>query len=357
MVDEAAPTLAERLSAEALGTFVLVFFGCGTALASGGDYVATALAFGLTVLTMAYAVGHISGGHFNPAVSLGAAVSGRMSWRDTGLYSAVQVGSGIVAALMLLLVGQLYSVNDVLSSVSNQWDKGGDTDFLGGFLVEMIGTGVFVLIILATTDKRRDGTGVPAPIAIGLALTLVHFALIGFTGTSVNPARSIGPGLFAGWDVLQQQWVFILAPLAGAAVAGLGYPLVFGYDRPRPVRAPKPVAAPGHYWDPPLQQWTGAPGQPWPQPQHSQQSWGQQDPNAAPQQWAGGTPDQTWQQPPPQQQQWPQQDPNAPQQWTQDPNAAQQGWPQPDPNAAPQQQWESEAEDGRTQIRPPEPPA
>ena len=106
----------------------------------------------------------------------------------------------------------------------------------------MIGTAVFVLIILATTDKRRDGTGIPAPIAIGLALTLVHFALIGFTGTSVNPARSIGPGLFAGWDVLQQQWVFILAPLAGAAVAGLGYPAIFGWDRERPVRAPRPVA-------------------------------------------------------------------------------------------------------------------
>ena len=108
-MDEAAThTLAQKLAAEGLGTFVLVFFGCGTALASGGDYVATALAFGLTVLTMAYAVGHVSGGHFNPAVSVGAALSGRMSWRDTGLYSAVQVGSGIVAALVLLLVGQLY---------------------------------------------------------------------------------------------------------------------------------------------------------------------------------------------------------------------------------------------------------
>ncbi len=113
-MDEAAThTLAQKLAAEGLGTFVLVFFGCGTALASGGDYVATALAFGLTVLTMAYAVGHISGGHFNPAVSVGAALSGRMSWRDTGLYSAVQVGSGIVAALLLLLVGQLYELDEI----------------------------------------------------------------------------------------------------------------------------------------------------------------------------------------------------------------------------------------------------
>ena len=257
MDEPATHTLGQKLAAEGLGTFVLVFFGCGTALASGGDYVATALAFGLTVLTMAYAVGHVSGGHFNPAVSVGAALSGRMSWRDTGLYSAVQVGSGIVAALVLLLVGQLYELDEVLAGVSNQWDRGGDTDFLGGFLVEMIGTAVFVLIILATTDKRREGTGIPAPIAIGLALTLMHFALIGFTGTSVNPARSIGPGLFAGWDVLQQQWVFILAPLAGAAVAGLGYPAIFGWDRELPVRAPRPVATGAPQWDAQQQRWVG----------------------------------------------------------------------------------------------------
>ena len=338
----------QKLAAEGLGTFVLVFFGCGTALASGGDYVATALAFGLTVLTMAYAVGHISGGHFNPAVSVGAALSGRMSWRDTGLYSAVQVGSGIVAALLLLLVGQLYGVDELLAGVSNQWDRGGDTDFLGGFLVEMIGTAVFVLIILATTDKRRDGTGIPAPIAIGLALTLVHFALIGFTGTSVNPARSIGPGLFAGWDVLQQQWVFILAPLAGAAVAGLGYPAIFGWDRERPVRAPRPVAC-APQWDPSSSSGSAARRTTAGSRSSRQQPPGQPDPNAQ-QQWAGGQPDQGWQQP----QQQPQQQPSQPQQPQQQPQ--QQPWRQPDPNA-PRQPWEAEGEDGRTQIRPPEGPA
>jgi aquaporin Z len=357
MSDEATPTLAQRLAAEGLGTFVLVFFGCGTALASGGDYVATALAFGLTVLTMAYAVGHISGGHFNPAVSLGSAVSGRMSWADAGIYSGVQVGSGVIAGLVLFVVTRLYDLGAQLTVlhpvalVSNQYDKGTTLDWLGALLLELIGTAVFVFIILAVTDKRREGTGIPAPIAIGLALTLVHFALIGFTGTSVNPARSIGPALFAGWDVLRQQWLFILAPLSGAAVAGAGYPLIFGYDRARPVRAAKPVAAPALQWDPQLHQWVGGtPGQAWQYPQQAQQaqqSWGQEDLSAQ-QQWAGGTPDQTWQQPPARapQQQWPQPDPNAPQQ----------GWPQPDPNA-PQQQWESEAEDGRTQIRPPEPPA
>jgi len=300
MSEETAPTLGQKLSAEALGTFVLVFFGCGTALASGGDYVATALAFGLTVLTMAYAVGHISGGHFNPAVSLGAAVSGRMGWKDAGIYAAVQVGAGVAAGLTLLAVAKLYSVEGSMASVSNQWDKGGSTDALGGFLIEMIGTAVFVFIILAVTDNRREGTGIPAPIAIGLALTLMHLAIIGFTGTSVNPARSLGPGLFAGWDVLQQQWLFILAPLTGAALAGFGYPAIFGYDRARAVHVPQAAAAAP-------QQWAGGePQQAWEQPQPSWEQPGQ--PGAAPQQWAGGQPE--------------------------------------------QQPWD--AEDGRTQIRPPD---
>ncbi|MGD9960294.1 MIP/aquaporin family protein [Nocardioides sp.] len=263
MTDVATPTLGQKLSAEALGTFVLVFFGCGTALASGGDYVATALAFGLTVLTMAYAVGHISGGHFNPAVSVGAAVSGRMDWKDAGIYSAVQVVSGVGAGLVLFILTKLYDLSDVLgvahpmANVSTQWDTGVSMDWLGGFLIEMIGTATFVFIILAVTDNRREGSGIPAPIAIGLALALMHFALIGFTGTSVNPARSIGPALFAGWDALQQQWLFILAPLAGAALAGFGYPAIFGYDRDRNLYIPTAAAA-------------------------------------APQQWAGGEPESTW---------------------------------------------------------------
>ncbi len=263
MSDVATPTTGQKLSAEAVGTFVLVFFGCGTAMASGGDYVATALAFGLTVLTMAYAVGHISGGHFNPAVSVGAAVSGRMEWRDAGIYSAVQVVSGIGAGLTLFILTKLYDLSDILgvphpmANVSTQWEKGVSMDWLGGFLIEMIGTATFVFIILAVTDNRRDGTGIPAPIAIGLALALMHFALIGFTGTSVNPARSIGPALFAGWDALQQQWLFILAPLCGAALAGFGYPALFGYDRDRSLHIPTAAAA-------------------------------------APQEWAGGEPTTTW---------------------------------------------------------------
>ncbi len=279
MSQQATPTLGQKLSAEAIGTFVLVFFGCGTALASGGDYVATALAFGLTVLTMAYAVGHISGGHFNPAVSLGAAVSGRMAWKDAGIYAGVQVVAGLVAALVLLIVASLYSLDDALASVSTQWDKGGSTDWLGGFLIEMIGTAVFVFIILAVTDNRREGTGIPAPIAIGLALALMHFALIGFTGTSVNPARSIGPGLFAGWDVAQQQWVFILAPLAGAALAGFGYPAIFGYDRDRSLHIPTATAAAPQEWagGQPEQAWDAPPAQPTDEP-----TWGAKEGDTPP---------------------------------------------------------------------------
>ncbi len=213
----------------------------------------------------------------------------------------------------------------------------------------MIGTAVFVLIILATTDKRRDGTGIPAPIAIGLALTLVHFALIGFTGTSVNPARSIGPGLFAGWDVLQQQWVFILAPLAGAAVAGLGYPAIFGWDRERPVRAPGPVAAGAPQWDPQRQQWVGgAQDHGWQQPQQPLGAAGPERPAAVGGRTArtragsnpNNSPSNSRSSPAGQPPQQPQQQP----------------WRQPDPNA-PRQPWEAEGEDGRTQIRPPEGPA
>jgi len=340
MSDGATPTLVQKLAAEGLGTFVLVFFGCSAVLASQGNYVAIALAFGLTVLTMAYAVGHISGGHFNPAVSVGAAVSGRMSWKDAGIYSAVQVGAGLVAGLVLLIITALYDVDDALEGVSNAWDHGGDTDFLGGFLIELIGTAVFVFIILAVTDKRRDGEGIPAPIAIGLTLTLVHFGLIGFTGCSVNPARSIGPGLFAGWDTLQQQWLFLLAPLAGAAAGGILYPTIFGYDRPRPVGAPGPAAAP--------QQWAGGqPEQAWQQPQQPLQ------PDQPPAQHWGQPVWQQPQQPPPQappvppppQQQWGEPAPGAPQQ------------PPPQPPPQPTQQWPTEGEDGRTQIRPPGGPA
>ncbi len=341
MTDDVAPTLSQKLVAETIGTFVLVFFGCAAGVASGGNYVAVALAFGLGVLTMAYAVGHVSGGHFNPAVSVSAAITGRMPWSTAGLYSLVQVAAGALAGVLLLAVTGLYGVDDVLPSVSNTWDHGGSTDFLAAFLVELIGTAVFVFVILAVTDRRRDGTGIPAPVVIGLALTLVHLALIGFTGTSVNPARSLGPGLFAGWDILQQQWLFVLAPLTGAAVGGFAYPLLYGYDRPRgapdgPV-APDAAAA----WDP-QQQWAGG------TPEPSQSPVAEPDPGAQ-QQWAGGQPE-------------------APRPPAPDDSGAREfglpgpgpGWPSPPPYAAPpgpETPWTStpDDEDGRTRIRRPDP--
>jgi len=335
MSEEATPpTLVQKIVAEALGTFVLVFFGCSAILASilatrGPDYTAIALAFGLTVLTMSYAVGHISGGHFNPAVSIGNAVSGRMPWNEAGIYAGTQVAAGIVAGLVLFIITKLYDLDDAMSAVSTTWNPDlADAAWVGAFLLELIGTFVFVFVILAVTDQRRE-SGIPAPIAIGLTLALVHLALIGFTGTGVNPARSLGVALFGGWeDALQYQWLYILAPLAGAAAAGFVYPLLFGYDRERPVRAPKA---------PPQQQWAG--GQP--QDQWQQQQQGQWQQPQAPQQGQ-------WQQPPqapqaPPQQQWQPQPPPAP----------------PAPPAPPQQQWgqqggewPDDGEDGRTQIRP-----
>ncbi len=237
--DTTPPTQLQKLVAEAVGTFVLVFFGAGTAFASGGDYVATALAFGLTVLIMAYAVGHLSGGHFNPAVSIGAALAGRIGWATAGIFILVQFIAAFFAAGMLAIIAVLlYDAaewGDVLAAVSNKWDTGpGSTGvaFLGAFLAEVIGTFVFVFLILAVTDRRRASEKIPAPVAIGLGLTLCHLMLIGITGCSVNPARSLGPGILSfNWDdAIKYQWLFLVAPVVGAAAAGLLHPLLFGRD-------------------------------------------------------------------------------------------------------------------------------
>lgn len=288
---DAPPTQTQKLTAEAIGTFVLVFFGAGTAFASGGDYVATALAFGLTVLIMAYAVGHISGGHFNPAVSVGAALAGRVGWATAGIYIVVQLIAAFVAAAMLAIIAVLLydgtDWGDVLAAVSNKWDTGlgsSGAAFLGAFLAELIGTFVFVFLILAVTDARRTAERIPAPVAIGLGLTLCHLLLIGITGCSVNPARSLGPGILSfNWDdAMQYQWLFLIAPLVGAAAAGVLHPLLFGRDgtdapgsgmdfraaagafqQPAAAAAPaggdQPIIQNGWQWDPASQQWVPAP--------------------------------------------------------------------------------------------------
>jgi aquaporin Z len=223
-----APTTAQQLAAEVLGTFVLVFFGVGAAIMSG-DYVATGLAFGLAVLVMAYAVGRVSGGHFNPAVSLGAAVGGRMPWRLVPWYVGAQLVGAFAAGLCLFLLLQGFAGFEAEGNMgqNSYGDAGSGYAWWAAFLLETLMTAVFLWVILAVTDTRNEHPAL-APLAIGLALTMIHFASMSATGTSVNPARSIGVGLFAGADAIVQLWLFILAPLLGGALAGATYAFLFG---------------------------------------------------------------------------------------------------------------------------------
>lgn len=225
-------TMQQRIAAEFLGTFVLVLGGCGTAVLAGELVGAqgVAIAFGLTVLTMAYTVGHVSGGHFNPAVTVGLAMSRRMPWRETPHYIVTQIAAAVVAALVLLVIANGRSGFDAVESgfATNGY---GDRSPMGYHLlavlvVEVVLTAVFVLIILGTTDTRAPKGF--APLAIGLGLTLIHLVSIPVSNTSVNPARSIGPALFAGTDAIVQLWAFIVAPTAGALIAGACYTLLFG---------------------------------------------------------------------------------------------------------------------------------
>jgi aquaporin Z len=239
------PTNAQKIAAEVIGTFVLVFFGCGSAI-FGADYAGIALAFGLTVLCGAYAFGRVSGAHFNPAVTVGAALGGRIAWKQTPLYIGSQLVGGLLAGLILFILVQGIPDYDVGASglAQNSFgDDGSGYAVWAAFLLEAILTAVFVWVILAVTDARNEHPAL-APLAIGLALTMVHLASIGATGTSVNPARSIGVGLFAGGDAIIQLWLFILAPLAGAALAGITYPMLFGHGSD-PVPGSGLRAAPG----------------------------------------------------------------------------------------------------------------
>ena len=222
-------TTVHKVSAEVLGTFVLVFFGCGTALMSGGNYVAIALAFGLTVLVMAYAVGRVSGAHFNPAISVGAAMGGRIEWRQVPVYIGAQLGGALAAGLCLFVLMQGFPGFDASDGFAQNsfGDAGSGYAWWAAFLLEMLMTAVFIWVILAVTDVRNEHPAL-APLAIGLTLTMLHFGSIAATGTSVNPARSIGVGVFAGVDAVAQLWLFILAPLLGGAIAGLSYALLFG---------------------------------------------------------------------------------------------------------------------------------
>ena len=227
-------TAVQQVCAEVLGTFVLVFFGCGTVLMTNQmegstNYVATALAFGLTVLVMVYAVGRVSGGHFNPAVTLGAAVGGRIAWRQVPVYIGAQLGGALVAGLFLFTLMHGFPGFDATGNMAQNsfGDAGSGYTWWAALLLEMLMTAVFIWVILAVTDVRNEHPAL-APLAIGLTLTMLHFGSIAATGTSVNPARSIGVGVFAGVDAVAQLWLFILAPLLGGAIAGISYALLFG---------------------------------------------------------------------------------------------------------------------------------
>ncbi len=211
----------KKYLAEFIGTFVLVLFGCGVAAVTGcavpeAGYVATALAFGLCIVAMAYSIGNISGCHVNPAVSLGCLLAGRMSGRDFVGYVIAQVLGAIAgAAVLMVLIGTEKGLG------CNGLYEGSISLSL---LVEVILTFVFVLVILGVTSKI--GNSKLAGLVIGLALVLIHLLGIPFTGTSVNPARSIGPALFMGGDALSCVWVFIVAPLVGGALAALVWKLL-----------------------------------------------------------------------------------------------------------------------------------
>jgi aquaporin Z len=219
-----------RLAAEFVGTFWLVLGGCGSAVISaafpdvGIGLLGVSLAFGLTLLTMAFAIGHVSGCHLNPAVSVGLAVGGRFPMADLGPYVAVQVLGGIVAAGVLYVIASGHAGFDVAAGFASngygEHSPGGYT--LGACLVtELVMTFMFLVIILGATDKRAPAGF--APIPIGLGLTLIHLISIPVTNTSVNPARSTGPALFVGGWALAQLWLFWVAPIVGAALAGMAY--------------------------------------------------------------------------------------------------------------------------------------
>ena len=215
----------KKYIAECVGTFVLTFLGCGTAMFLGCDtpagVVGTAIAFGLAVVAMAYTIGEISGCHINPAITLGVALSGRMSWKDACGYWCGQIIGGIIAGALLFALTKVVAAPDLTGGLGSNGVAGAGGVW-GACLVEVIATFIFVLVVLGATDSKY-GAGKPAGLAIGLSLILIHLVCIRLTGTSVNPARSIGPAIFACGDALKNLWVFICAPLVGGALAACAW--------------------------------------------------------------------------------------------------------------------------------------
>ena len=211
-----------KMFAECLGTFVLVLGGCGTALFGHVGFLGVAIAFGLTVIAMAYGIGHISGAHLNPAVSFGVWVNGRMSFKEMLLIwkSTTDAATGVFAANGFGADFAAATGNGDYQSICTG----------GAFLVEALLTFVFLMVILGVTDSRHEN-GEFAGLAIGLTLVLIHLVSIPLTNTSVNPARSLSQALFScadGWSAMSQLWLFIVAPLVGAGLAGLAYKCLGG---------------------------------------------------------------------------------------------------------------------------------
>jgi aquaporin Z len=227
-------SLGKRAAAEAFGTFWLVFGGCGSAVLAAGfpdvgiGFLGVALAFGLTVLTMAYAIGHISGCHLNPAVSVGLVVGGRFPASELLPYIGAQVVGGIAGSAVLYSIASGAAGFDLAAGfASNGFGAHSPGGYALGsaFIAEVVLTLAFLFIILGATDSRAPAGF--APIAIGLGLTLIHLIGIPVTNLSVNPARSTGPAVFVGGWAIKQLWLFWVAPIIGAAIAGVFYRNVF----------------------------------------------------------------------------------------------------------------------------------
>jgi aquaporin Z len=224
--EDGAMAMSNRLAAELIGTFWLTFGGCGSAVLAaafpdvGIGLLGVSLAFGLTLLTMAYTIGHISGCHINPAVSVGLAAGGRFPAAEVLPYTAAQVAGAILGALVLFVIASGKPGFELGGFAANGYGahSPGGYSLFSALVCEVVMTFMFLLIILGSTDRRAPAGFAPLP--IGLGLTLIHLVSIPVTNTSVNPARSTGPALFAGGWALGQLWLFWVAPIVGAALAG-----------------------------------------------------------------------------------------------------------------------------------------
>jgi aquaporin Z len=238
--------MGRRMLAEVFGTFWLVFGGCGSAVLAAGfpkvgiGLLGVSLAFGLTVLTMAYAIGHVSGCHLNPAVSVGLSLARRFPARELPAYIASQLVGGVAGAGVLFVIASGaagFSTSSGFAANGFGEHSPGGYSMVAALVAEVVLTFFFLMIILGATDSRAPAGF--APIPIGLALTLIHLIGIPVTNLSVNPARSTGPAVFVGGWAIEQLWLFWVAPLLGAAIAGIAYPALFGHAGAPPVQGVK----------------------------------------------------------------------------------------------------------------------